>query len=89
MSFSLDTRPGTFGYAAGTVAGTVNVPAGKQLGTVLVHASSSAPATLTLGGGATITIPAGAVFSERVEGGPFGPAVVIGGSPAAYYISWS
>ncbi len=78
----------TFGYAAGTAAGTVDVPAGARLRSVSVIAGASA-ATIVIAGGATITVPAGAGFSEQIAGDvPVGADVVIGGIPASYFVSW-
>lgn len=47
---------GTWAYAAGT-AGTVTVPAGAIVTQIIVHATAAA--TMTIFGGATITIIAG------------------------------
>lgn len=78
----------TFGYAAGTAAGTVDVPAGARLRSVRVTATGTA-ATIAIAGGATITVPANATFAEQVVGDvPAGADVVIGGTPAAYFVSW-
>ena len=78
---------GTYAYAAGTGTGTVDVPAGARLNMVHAVAGGSA-ATLTIGGGATITIPANTVFSTQVLGATLNQDVVVGGTIAAYYIDW-
>jgi hypothetical protein len=77
----------TYAYAAGTTAGTVDVPSAALLRRVSVIAGGSA-ATVTIGGGATITIPAGGVFDEQIPGRAVGTDVVIGGSVVSYYVSW-
>lgn len=78
----------TFGYAAGTVAGTADVPAAARLRSVKVTAAGTA-ATVTIAGGATITVPASATFAEQIVGDvAAGADVVIGGTPAAWFVSW-
>lgn len=80
---------GTYAYAAGTSATTVDVPAGGRVRHVSVIASAAA-ATITIAGGNTITVPAGAGFTEQIAGdAPLGGDVVIGGSPASYYVAWT
>ncbi len=77
-----------FGYAAGTAAATVDVPAGSRLRSVSVIAGAGA-ATIVIAGGATITVPAGAGFDEQIIGDvPVGADVVIGGTPATFFVSW-
>jgi hypothetical protein len=78
---------GTFAYAAGTTTGTVDVPTAARLKRVSVLAGAST-ATVTIGGGATITIPAGQSFDEQIPGAAVGADVVIGGSVASYYVAW-
>lgn len=78
----------TFGYAAGTTAETVAVPAGARVKSVSVRAGESA-ATIVIAGGDPITVPAGDAFSEQLAGDvAVGADVVIGGDPAAYFVSW-
>jgi hypothetical protein len=80
---------GTFAYASGTATGTVDVPAGARLKRVSVVAGASAGATVTIAGGSTITIPAGASFDEEIAGDvTAGGDVVIGGTVQSYYVSW-
>lgn len=80
--------PSVFGYAAGTAAATVDVPAGARVRSVSVLAGAG-PATLVIGGGDTITIPAGDSFSDTLMGElAQGADVVIGGAVASYYVSW-
>lgn len=81
---------GTFGYAAGTTATTVDVPSGARVKRVsVIPASSGGAATVTIAGGSTITIPAGSGFDEQIAGDvTAGGDVVIGGNVASYYVSW-
>ncbi len=75
----------TFGYAAGTAAATVDVPAGARLKAVRVVGA----ATVAIAGGPTITVPVSTTFSADVAGDvPAGADVVIGGTPASYFVSW-
>ncbi|MCA1571709.1 MAG: hypothetical protein LC798_15625 [Chloroflexi bacterium] len=79
-----------YGYAAGTAATTVDVPAGARVRRVSVIAGTSVAATVTIAGGDTITIPAGAAFDEQIPGDVAMAAdVVIGGTVQAYYVSWT
>lgn len=81
--------PGAFAYAAGTAATTVDVPAGARVRSVAVVAGASA-ATLMIAGGATITVPAGLSFTEQLIGDTaLGADVVIGGTPASYFVAWT
>lgn len=83
------TDSGTYGYAAGTATGTIDVPSGARLKRVAVIANASSATTVTIGGGATITIPSGGSFDEQVPGSALGADVVIaGGAPQSYYVSW-
>lgn len=83
------TAAGTYGYAAGTAAGTVDVPAGARVKRVSVIAGSGGAATVTIAGGATITIPAGGSFDEQIPGDTAaGADVVIGGTVSSYYVGW-
>lgn len=80
---------GTFAYAAGTVAATVDVPSGGRARQVSVIAGASA-ATITIAGGATITVPAGAAVDIPIVGDvALGADVVIGGTPASYFVTWT
>lgn len=76
-----------FDYAAGTSTGTVDLPANSRLTRVSVVAGASA-ATITIGGGDTITVPANGAFDESIEGEAVDLSVVIGGVPASYYVAW-
>jgi hypothetical protein len=83
------TEGGTYGYAAGTAAGTVDVPTGARVKRVSVLAGSGGSATVTIAGGNTITIPASGSFDEQIPGqATAGADVVIGGTVASYYVSW-
>jgi hypothetical protein len=78
----------TFGYAAGTAAATVDVPVTARLKRVRVTAAGTA-ATITIAGGATITVPASGTFNEPIDGDvALGADVVIGGTPAAWFVAW-
>lgn len=80
---------GTFAYAAGTSTATVDVPSGGRVRQVFVIAGAAAT-TVTIAGGATITIPAGAAFDAPIIGdATLGGDVVIGGTPASYYVAWT
>jgi hypothetical protein len=80
---------GTYGYASGTAAGTVDVPAGARVKRVSVIAGSGAAATITIAGGSTITIPAGGSFDEQIPGdATAGADVVIGGTVSSFYVGW-
>jgi uncharacterized protein YjlB len=79
---------GKFGYRAGTSAATVDLGINDDLKRVTVIAGASA-ATLTIGGGDTITVPAGVVFDETISGRATNADVVIAGSVTAYYVAWS
>lgn len=85
------TRPyeGTYAYAAGVVAATIDVPAGARVTRVTLLASSAGTATVTIAGGATITLPASTSFDEVIRGdAPLGGDVVIAGNVASYYVAW-
>lgn len=80
---------GTYGYAAGTSAATVDVPAGARVKRVSVLAGQGT-ATITIAGGVTITVPTGAAFDETIPGdATLGADVVVGGTVAAYYVAWT
>jgi hypothetical protein len=73
----------------GTAAATVDVPAGARVKRVSVIAGSGGTATVTIAGGATITIPAGGSFDEQIPGdATVGADVVIGGTVTSYYVGW-
>ena len=80
---------GTYGYDAGTSAGTVQVPSGARLRRVSVLPSEGEAATVTIGGGDTITIPVGGYLEEDIPGACVAPAVVIAGSIDSYYVAWT
>lgn len=80
---------GTYHYASNTVAGTVDVPATGRLTRVSVLAGVSVGATVTIGGGNTITIPAGSGFDEVIPGTALGADVVIAGTVQTYYVAWT
>jgi hypothetical protein len=81
---------GTFHYAAGTTTGTVDIPSTALLKRVSVIANAASSTTVTIGGGATVTIPATMVFDETIPGKAVGADVVIGGgAPQSYYVAWT
>lgn len=78
-----------YGYAAGTVAGTIDVPATARVRRVSVRAGATA-ATLTIAGGQTITVLAGDAFDEQIPGAAtLGGDVAISGGVTSYYVSWT
>ena len=81
---------GTYAYASGTSAGTVDVPSGARVKRVSVLAGVSAGATITIAGGTTITVVAGTSFDEQIPGdATLGGDVVIGGTIQSYYVAWT
>lgn len=89
-TIATNTARGTYGYASGTSAATVDVPAGARVRRVSVIAGTGANATVAIAGGATITIPAGYGFDETVPGDvTTGADVVIGGTVQSFYVSWT
>lgn len=78
----------TYAYDAGVDAATVDVPAAALLRRVAVLAGASGVATITIGAGDTITIPASGTFDEQIPGRAVGADVVIGGDVEAYYVAW-
>ncbi len=78
---------GMFNYTAGAAPVTIDIPAAARLRRVSVVAGT-ANATVTIGAGQTITIPAGAAFDELIPGDAIGADVVIGGSIVTYYVAW-
>jgi hypothetical protein len=85
-------EPGTYGYAAGAAAGSVDVPTGARVKRVSVLPGASVAATLRILGGSLITIPVGSSFDEQLPGDAAATSgasdVVIGGTAQAYYVSW-
>lgn len=80
---------GTYAYAAGTAATTVDIPSGARARRVTVRAGGI-PATVTIAGGATITVLAGDAFDEQIPGdATLGGDVVIGGGVTSYYVAWT
>lgn len=79
---------GTYGYAAGTIAATVDIPADGRLQRVFVIATENGPASVRVGSGDIITVPADAAFDEQIPGSAVGTDVTIGGNVLAYYVSW-
>jgi hypothetical protein len=80
---------GTFAYATGTTAATVDVPAGARARLVSVIAGGGA-ATIAIAGGAAISVPAGAALDVPITGDvATGADVVIGGTPASYVVTWT
>jgi hypothetical protein len=79
---------GVYAYAAGTAPATVDLPATARLKRVSVIAGSGGAATVTIGGGATITIPSDGSFDELIPGVAVGADVVLGGDVDSYYVSW-
>lgn len=86
---TLTTREaGTYAYQAGTAAATVDVPTAARLTRVSVLAGAGGAATVTIGAGNTITIPAGGAFDEKIAGAATNADVVIAGTVASYYVAW-
>jgi hypothetical protein len=90
-SKSSATKPhGTFGYAAGTATGVVDVPANAlltahQRGQQREHAST----TVQIGLGAVITLPLGVDLDIPIVGDALNADVTIGGgAPQVYFVSW-
>ena len=51
--------------------------------------AGASAATVSIAGGATITVPANATFDEQIPGqATSGGDVLIGGTPASYYVAW-
>lgn len=81
---------GDFGYASGSAAGTIDVPADCRIRSLSVLAGDSGDATITIAGGATITVPSGGGFDDQLRGAvPRGSNVVLGGDVIFYYVSWA
>lgn len=90
LPVSMGGGAGTYGYAAGVAAATVDVPAGARVRRVWVVAGTGDTATITIAGGATITVPGGTTFDEALPGDTTaGADVVIGGTLDAYYVAWT
>jgi hypothetical protein len=88
MAQEVQVRIGSFGYASGTSAATVNVPAGARVRKVFLVADTGG-ATITIAGGSSIAVPAGVVFDQPVGGDAAkGADVVIGGALKTYYVAW-
>lgn len=75
---------GTPAYAAG-VAATVSVPAGAQVTMISAHATTAA--TITIGGGATIPLPANMGFADGST--PYvGPLAIVFTGTDSHYVAW-
>lgn len=79
---------GASDYQAGTAAATVDLPSNATLAYVSVQAGVGGAATITIGGGDTITVPAGGAFDRVIPGQTLGLDVVIAGTVASYYVDW-
>lgn len=86
LSTAVSATPstGAWGYTAGT-SGTVILSGGKRVRSVSAHATSAA--TLTINGGATITIPANTVFQVPLDG-QITDATFVFTSTDAYFIDF-
>jgi hypothetical protein len=83
---------GTYGYAAGSAAASVDVPTGARIKRVSVVAGTAVNATVSILGGATITVLAGGGFDEQLPGDALATSstneIVIGGTVQSYYVAW-
>jgi arginine repressor len=87
---TLKTRQaGTYAYKSGTAPAAVDVPGGARVTRINVIPGLDASATITIGGGDTITVLAGGYFDEQIEGEALGTDVVFGGSIRSYYVAWT
>lgn len=73
---------GTWSYYAGT-SGTVNVAAGRRVIGIAAHATSAG--SLTINGGETIPLPAGASIAIAPQGNLVAPTVILVGTDS-YFI---
>jgi len=77
---------GSYAYAAGA-SGVVNVPAGAYLSSVACVAGA-VDATVQIDARPTVTVPAGRAFTQDVQGGIVGPAVVTFTNTVTYLVEW-
>lgn len=75
---------GTWGYTAGSGAGSVALTGSKRVLSVAVYADGG-PVTMTIAGGNTISLPAGASIAVEPRGQLTDPTIVLTG-PAVYTI---
>lgn len=81
---------GTYAYAAGTSAATVNVPANGRVQQVYAVSGSGGASTITIAGGDTITVPASTAFSTQITCDTDNQDVVFAGANlASYFVSWN
>ncbi|HEX4335764.1 MAG TPA: hypothetical protein VH062_07605 [Polyangiaceae bacterium] len=73
---------GTWRYAAGT-AGTVNLPTGATVRQIVCHATTAG--TVTILGGASVPVPAGATLELRFPHDSLAAGQVPGGSAAIVF----
>jgi hypothetical protein len=78
-----DNERGTWGYVAG-VNGTVAVAAGRRV--TGISAYSAAGGTVTINGGDSIVIPAGASISISPKGNLQAPTIVFSAGVTSYVI---
>lgn len=78
-----DSGSGTWSYLAG-VNGTVVVAAGKRV--IGIAAYSAAGGTLTIDGGDSVVIPAGASIDIAPMGNLVGPTLVFSAGVTSYFV---
>lgn len=76
---------GTPSYAAGA-SGTVSVPAGMKVTAIVCHSTTGG--SLTIGGGASIPVPANGQFFDAST--PYVGAIsIVFTSTDSYYVAWT
>ncbi|MBX3128392.1 MAG: hypothetical protein KF718_16840 [Polyangiaceae bacterium] len=78
-------------YDSGAAPGTANVPPGGRVNQISAVAPDGGPGSLTIGGGSTITIPAGRTFSESFADPRkqlVGPCAVAFAAAQSWFVSW-
>lgn len=81
-------QAGTYSYRAGVAPATVDVPDSGRVTRISVVAGLLVSATITIGGGDVITVPAGQTFDEQLSGSALGSDIVITGSVQSFYVAW-
>jgi hypothetical protein len=77
-----------FAYDA-AASGTISIPAGMFCKTISAHATSAG--SMTIGGGASIPLPAGVLFTEDFNASREllpGPCAIVFTGTDACYVSW-
>jgi len=83
VSIANNNERGAWTYAAG-VNGTVVVAAGKRV--IGIAAYSTAGGTLTIDGGDSVVIPAGAAISIEPKGNLVAPTIVFSAGVTSYFV---